>query len=331
MEYRSLGKSRLKVSAITFGAWAIGGWMWGGTDVADSVAAIHAALDHGINSIDTAPVYGFGVSEEIVGKALKGKKRDELHVFTKFGLRWDVQKGKLHMHDRDSQGKPLGIYRYAASHSVIEECERSLRRLGTDYIDLYQIHWPDSTTPVAETMEALELLKKQGKIREAGVCNYDAALLEEATRVTALAADQVPYSMLRREVEKEVVPWCVEHDMGILAYSPLQGGLLTGKYQPGHHFPEGDHRAGNRFYKAENISRVNSFLEKIAPIAADHNATLGQLVLAWTIRRPGVIAALAGARNASQGAANGRAGHLKLSEEDIDRIDYALDGMELTA
>jgi aryl-alcohol dehydrogenase-like predicted oxidoreductase len=331
MEYRSLGESRLKVSAITFGAWAIGGWMWGGTDVADSVAAIHAALDHGVNSIDTAPVYGFGVSEEIVGKALKGKKRDQLYVFTKFGLRWDVQKGKLHMQDRDAQGKPLEIYRYAAKDSVVEECERSLRRLGTDYIDLYQIHWPDATTPVAETMEALELLKRQGKIREAGVCNYDAALLEEAARVTALAADQVPYSMLRRDVEKQVIPWCVEHQMGILAYSPLQGGLLTGKYQPGHSFPEGDHRAGNRFYKQENISRVNSFLEKIAPIAAAHNATLGQLVLAWTIRRPGVIAALAGARNASQGAANGRAGHLKLSDEDIDRIDYALDGVELTA
>lgn len=303
--------------------------MWGGTDIRASVDAIHAALDHGINSIDTAPVYGFGTSEEITGKALKGRKRDQVYLFTKFGLRWDLQKGKLHMQDKDAQGKPVGIYRYAGKESVMEECERSLRRLGTDYIDLYQIHWPDPTTPIEETMEALSRLKQQGKIREAGVCNYNAAQLEEASAVVSLAADQVPFSMLRRDMEKDVIPWCLSHDMGILAYSPLQGGLLTGKYQAGHQFPEGDHRAGNRFYKPENISRTDAFLKKIAPVAAAHDVTVAQLVLSWTIHRPGVIAALAGARNPSQAAANAVAGDLKLSEEETRCIDEALADLSL--
>lgn len=329
MEYRTLGQSDLKVSAITFGAWAIGGWMWGGTDMKAAISAIHAGLDQGMNSIDTAPIYGCGLSEEIVGEALKGKQRDKIQIFTKFGLRWDTQKGTLHMDSTDGEGKPLKVYNYAAMDSVILECEQSLTRLGTDYIDLYQIHWPDPKTPIEETMEALSQLKEQGKIREAAVCNYSAEQMEEAEKVISLASNQVPYSMLLREVEKEVVLYCIEHKKGILAYSPMQRGILTGKFKPDHQFKEDDHRQERREYKPENIKRVNTFLEKIKPIADGHEATLSQLVLRWTIDQPGITVALAGARNPTQAIQNAKAVEVKLSSEEIQQINGELAKLEL--
>src|SRR6202012_2538037 len=182
MEYRKLGESGVSASAITFGAWAIGGWMWGGSERSDAVAAIRASYDEGVTSIDTAAVYGQGLSEEIVGEALQGIPREKVQIMTKFGMRWNMTRGEFAFKSQDNDGKPLDIYKYAGKDSIIKECEDSLRRLRTDYIDLYQQHWPDSTTPVCETMEALDQLLREGKIRAAGVCNYDTAHMMEAEK-----------------------------------------------------------------------------------------------------------------------------------------------------
>ncbi|HYX05742.1 MAG TPA: aldo/keto reductase, partial [Bacteroidales bacterium] len=233
MEYRKLGKTDLELTVITFGAWAIGGWMWGGADKDDAVKAIHRAIELGITSIDTAPAYGQGHSEEIVGEVISNYKRDSLQILTKYGLRWDTNKGQHFFDSVDNNGNPIDMRRLASKESVIAECEASLKRLKTDYIDLYQIHWPDPTTPVSETMEAIERLLEQGKIRAAGVCNYSAQELEEAEKTLKLASDQVPYSMVNRDIETDVVPYCLKNNLGILAYSPMQRGLLTGKMKPG--------------------------------------------------------------------------------------------------
>jgi aryl-alcohol dehydrogenase-like predicted oxidoreductase len=329
MEYRQLGESDLKVSAITFGAWAIGGWMWGGTEHNDAVRAIHASVDEGVTSIDTAPVYGQGLSEELTGDALKGLNRGKIQILTKFGMRWDLAKGTLAFKSKDNDGKDIDVYKYAGKESVILECENSLKRLGTDYIDLYQIHWPDVTTSMDETFEAVLRLKEQGKIREAGVSNYNVEQMKEADKVIKLASNQVPFSMVEREVEKELVPYCIEHKKGILAYSPLQRGILTGKIKPGHQFGEGDHRPATKFYQSENLNRINAFLDQIKPMAESKSVTLAQLVIRWTIDRPGITVALVGARNAEQAIQNARAINVKLSAEEIKFINDKLYQVQL--
>ena len=330
IEKRQLGESPVHASVITFGAWAIGGWMWGGADRKDAVEAIRASFDGGITSIDTAPAYGQGLSEEITGQAIRGTDRTKVEILTKFGLRWDVQKGEFFFNSKDNQGKDLKIYKLASRDSIMKECENSLRRLGTDYIDLYQIHWPDSTTPVTETMEALQRLLEQGKIRAAGVCNYSLGLVREAQKSIRLASNQVPYSMINRDIEKEMVPYALGHDMSIIAYSPLQRGILTGKIKPGHHFNEGDTREGNSFYTPGNIRKVNEFLGKLKPLAEEKKATPGQLVIRWTIAQPGITIALVGARNAAQAAENASAMQISLSQQEIDFMTKELENLQLT-
>src|SRR5665811_1467268 len=192
MEYRTLGQSDITVSELAFGAWAIGGWLWGGADSKDAIKAIETGIDNGMTTIDTAAVYGFGLSEELVGKAVKGK-RDKVQILTKFGLVWDEKKGEFFFASKDNAGKDLKIYSYSSKEKVISDCDKSLKRLGTDYIDLYQIHWPDPTTPVSETMEALDVLIKKGKIRAGAVCNYSTDLMTESERTFILASNQVPY------------------------------------------------------------------------------------------------------------------------------------------
>ena len=321
MEYRQLGETDLKLSAITFGAWAIGGWMWGGADRKDAVKAIQASYAEGVTSIDTAPAYGQGLSEEIVAEAIQNLPRDKVQVLTKFGLRWDVKEGEFFFKSKDAAGNDLDIYKLASKASVIKECEDCLRRLKTDYIDLFQIHWADTTTPIAETMEALTLLQQQGKIRAAGVCNYSTAQVKEAEKSIKLASDQVPYSMVLRDIEKELVPYALEQKKSIIAYSPLQRGLLTGKIKPGYQFGEGDTREGNRFYTEESIIKVNAFLDTLRPLAAEKNASLAQLVIRWTIEQPAITVALVGARNAEQAVQNAKAIEVKLSKYDIAFIN----------
>lgn len=324
MEYRTLGESDLKISAITFGAWAAGGWMWGKTDRKDAVEAIRAAYHEGVTSIDTAPIYGQGDSEEIVGDAIKDLPRDKVQILTKFGMRWDLAKGDFAMKSKNNDGKDIDVYKYAGKESVIKECEDSLRRLKTDYIDLYQIHWHDTTTPIQETFEAVADLIKQGKVMYAGVCNYNAQQMEEAEKAVKLISNQIPFSMVNRSIEKETVPYCIEHHKSVLAYSPLERGLLTGKLKAGHQFAEGDHRAGLKFFTDESIVKTNAFLEKIKPLAESKKATLSQLVLRWTIEQPGITIALAGARNAEQSVQNAKAINIKLSKEEINLINTEL-------
>jgi aryl-alcohol dehydrogenase-like predicted oxidoreductase len=324
MEYRKLGQSEIEVSVIAFGAWAIGGWLWGGSDAKDAVEAIGTAIDSGMTTIDTASVYGFGLSEELVAKAIKGK-RDRVQVLTKFGMSWEGSKGYFFFDTTNNDGKDTKIYRYASKEKVISDCEDSLRRLGTDYIDLFQIHWPDPTTPVSETMEALEILVSSGKIRAGGVCNYSVELTKEAREKFPIASNQVPYSMVNRKIEQDLVPWCVENNLGILAYSPLQRGLLAGKIKQGHKFNEGDNRPSTPYYREPNLSNIIKFLDDIKPIAEGHNVTLAQVVLNWTIRQPGITCALAGARNPSQVLDNLGATLFKLSAGEIEKINSLLD------
>lgn len=324
MEYRKLGESDLELSVITFGSWAAGGWMWGGTERSDAVDAIKASYDLGVTSIDTAPVYGQGLSEEIVGEAIKGLPRDKVQILTKYGMRWDLEKGSLAFKSKNNDGQDIDIYKYAGKESIIEECESSLRRLGTDYIDLYQIHWPDVTTPIEESMEAVQRLIEQGKVRYAGVCNYDAEQMKTAESAIRLASNQVPYSMVNRGIEEVVVPYCLANKKAILAYSPLERGLLTGKIKPGHHFQEGDHRAQHKYFSEDNVKRVNVFLDKLRPMALDKGASLGQLVLRWTIEKPGITVALVGARNAEQAVQNAKAVDVKLSAEELSFISREL-------
>lgn len=328
MEYRTLGKSGIKVSELAFGAWAIGGWMWGGTDSKDAIRAIEAAVENGMTTIDTAAVYGFGLSEELTGKAIKGK-RTKVQVLTKFGLTWNEKKGEFYFSTQDNSGKPVDIYRYSSKEKVISECEMSLKRLGTDYIDLYQIHWADPTTPVSETMEALEILVKQGKIRAGAVCNYSLELMEEAEKSFPIASNQVPYSMVNRGIEKEVVPHCIEKRTGILAYSPLQRGLLTGKIKKDHIFSDGDTRPNSLYYKEPNLSRINNLTEDLKKIADEREVTTSQLVLNWTLQQPGITCVLVGARNAAQVLDNVKAADFRLTNDEIERINKHLSALKI--
>jgi aryl-alcohol dehydrogenase-like predicted oxidoreductase len=330
MKYRKLANTDLLLSEVTFGAWAAGGWMWGGTERKDAIDAIRVSYSMGVTSIDTAPIYGQGTSEEIVGEAIKGVPRDRVQILTKYGMRWDLKKGDFAFSSKNNSGENIDIYKYAGKESIIKECEDSLKRLGTDYIDLYQIHWPDSTTPIEESMEAVSRLIEQGKVRYAGVCNYSAAQLGEAEKYITIASNQVPYSMVKRGIEAELIPYCLENDKSILAYSPLERGLLTGKIRPGHVFAPGDHRKDVLFFKEENLQRTDEFLDLLKPLAAEKHLTIGQLVILWTLQQPGITITLVGARNCEQAIENAKAIDSTLNKEEVAIITDYLEQLELT-
>lgn len=329
MEYRFLGKSDVKVSPIAFGAWAVGGWMWGGAEESEAIRAIRTAYDLGITTIDTAPVYGFGKSEELVGRAMEGVPRNNYQILTKFGMNWETAEGEYFFDTADNSGKPVKMYKLASRERIFTEIENSLRRLKTDYVDLLQIHWPDNTTPISETMSALKDLIKQGKIRAAGVCNYTTDQVEEGLKTLDIVSNQVPYSMINRGIEADVVPQALQRNLSIIPYSPLQRGLLTGKIKPGHRFNDGDSREGNKFYTAENIQRTNDLLQQIKPVADAHNASLAQLVLNWTTRQPAMDCVLAGARNEQQVRDNVNALSFQLTAEELKKIADSLAGFSL--
>jgi aryl-alcohol dehydrogenase-like predicted oxidoreductase len=325
VDYRKLGESDLEVTVVTLGAWAIGGSMWGGTDEAKAIDAIRASVDLGVTSIDTAAIYGYGRSEEIVGQAIRDLPRDRLQILTKYGLRWDAQEGEHFFDLTEPDGREMSVWRNARKESVMHECEQSLRRLGVDHIDLYQCHWRDHTVPVDEPMEAMQRLIEQGKVRAAGVSNFTVEELDRCRQLVPVVSHQPPYSMLKRDIEADLLPYCREHDVGVVVYSPLQKGLLTGKMTPDHEFAPGDHRATDPDFEADSIRRVNAFLDRIRPLAEAHGATLAQLVIGWTIRQPGVTAALVGARDAAQAEQNARAGELELSDDTLAVIDRELE------
>lgn len=329
MKQTELNGSGVRVSSIAFGAWAIGGWFWGGADEQDSLRAVQCAVDIGMTTIDTAPVYGFGQSELFIGKAIKGN-RNKVQIFTKFGLRWDKPTPVIHYENTtDNQGRKISIYRDGSKKNIIRECEDSLRRLQTDYIDLYQQHWPEALTPVEETMEALEILKQQGKILAGGVSNYSASQMAEACRHFRLISNQVPYSMVERKIEKELVPYCIANNKAIIAYSPLQRGILSGKFSPEHKFREGDHRSENIYFKKSNLIKINALLKEITPIAKSKNATLAQLAIRWALYQPGITCVLTGARNETQVLENKKAAEINFSCDEMKIINSKLNQLDL--
>jgi aryl-alcohol dehydrogenase-like predicted oxidoreductase len=302
MDFRQLGKSDIHISPIVMGTWQAGKQMWSGIEDADTIAAIRAAFDEGITTVDTAEVYGNGYSERIVHKAL-GDVRGEAVYATK-------------------------VYaNHLAYDQVFEACHRSLRSLHTDYIDLYQIHWPAGSfgtpeVPVEETMRALNELKKQGKIRAIGVSNFSREQLEEAALFGQIDSLQPPYSLFWRHVEKDAMPYCVDNQITILAYSSLAQGLLTGKFGPDFQLGKGDHRVKNRLFQGETFERVQQALAELRDICRRLNLPMNQVALAWLIRQPRTCA-IAGARNAEQSRMNARAAGVNLSESDLEMIAAA--------
>ena len=314
---REIGQSGIFTSAVGLGTWAIGGWMWGGTDETRSIAAIQASVDSGISLIDTAPAYGQGVAEEIVGKALKGR-RDKVVLATKCGLVWHVQKGD---HFFDYDGAP--VHRYLGKDAIVYEVEQSLRRLGTDYIDHYITHWQDPTTPVAETMEALETLKAQGKIRSIGASNTSAVDVQAYLACGQLDAVQEEYSMLKRDVEQSHQPLCMDNGISVLSYSSLALGLLAGKTGPTRVFTGDDQRKDNPRFSIANRQKVAALMDAIEPVTQAHGATKAQIIIAWTLQQPGITFSLCGARDAAQAEENAAAGRIRLPKEDLQLIDRA--------
>ena len=315
---RALGPSGIQASAVGLGTWVMGGWLWGGADDAQSIEAIRASLDAGVNFIDTAPAYGLGLSETLVGKAVAGR-RDKVVIATKAGLVWHVNKGE---HFFEQGGK--AVRRYLGPESLRYELEQSLRRLNTDYIDLYQTHWQDSTTPIAETMQALLDFKREGKIRAIGVSNATVEQVEEYRRHGPVDSAQEKYSMLDRELEARYLPYALKNNIAMLAYSPLANGLLTGKIPPERTFPPDDLRHNNPRFSIESRRAVQALLEQMQPVARKHGLTLSQLVIAWTLAQPGVTHALVGARDQGQALENAAAGRAALSPEDLRAIGAAL-------
>ncbi|MBN2308831.1 MAG: aldo/keto reductase [Candidatus Hydrogenedentes bacterium] len=319
MEFRQLGQSELNLPVVTFGAWAIGGWMWGGTDDEAAVRAIQRGIDVGVTCIDTAAIYGMGHSETVVGKAIAGR-RQEVLVATKCGLRWNESIGEHFFESKNNAGQEVTIYKNLKRDSIKYECEQSLKRLGIDTIDLYQCHWPDATTPLDETMEALLELQQEGKIRAFGVSNFTTDMMRECLDTAPIASDQPPYNPLQRGIEADVLPFCVEHNVGVLAYSPIAQGLLTGKVTMDRTFPDDDVRCKRPWFQPKNRKRVLDMLEQVKPIAEGHGATLTQVFIAWVVAQKGITTALVGARNEKQVEENAKAGDLKLAGDEVALI-----------
>lgn len=315
---RDVGRSGVKAAAVGLGTWAIGGWMWGGTDEAQSIAAIEASLDAGVTLIDTAPAYGLGRAEEIVGKAIAGR-RDKAIIATKCGLVWHTQKGS-HFFDQD--GRP--VHRYLGRDAIVHEVEESLRRLGTDYIDLYITHWQDATTPIAETVAALEELKTAGKIRAIGASNVNRSELEQYIETGSLDAIQERFSMIDRRIEADLLPLTVRNGVATLSYSSLALGLLSGTIGPDRVFSGDDQRKDNPRFSVANRQKAKAFSDAIRPVAERHEASIAQVVIAWTLAQEGVTFALCGARNPAQALDNARAGTLRLATDDLAAIDTAI-------
>ena len=291
--------------------------MWGGTDERRSIAAIEAAIDEGISLIDTAPAYGQGLSEEIVGKAIRGR-RDRVVLATKCGLVWHTTKGN---HFFDYEGRP--VHRYLGRESIVYEVEQSLKRLGTDYIDHYITHWQDPTTPIEETMAALEALKRDGKIRSIGASNVSPQDLAAYVAAGQLDAVQEEYSMVKRDIETTLLPICASHGVSTLSYSSLALGLLSGRIGPDRVFEGDDQRKDNPRFSIANREKVARLMREIEPIASAHGATYAQIAIAWTIQQPGITFALCGARNPDQARENAKAGRIRLSQNEIKTISEA--------
>lgn len=321
MQYKDLGNSGISASVVALGTWVTGGGeCWNGVDDQESIHAIHAALDRGVNFIDTAPAYGWGHSEEIVAKAIQGR-RDNVVLATKCGIWWEDARGSFHIH---LDGKDTYISQRPDTIAI--EIENSLRRLDTDCIDLYQMHWPSKEpdyTPVEDSMACLMKLKDEGKIRAIGVSNLTLDQLEEHCAKGDVVSDQFRYSMLWRDAEADILPYCAEHNLATLTYMSLEQGMLTGKVGMDREFAEGEFRSNadwNPWFKRENRKKVLDMLAGWSDLTGKYNCTLAQLVIAWTAAQPGVTHVLCGTRTVAQAEQNAAAGELELDAADVARI-----------
>lgn len=312
MQRTRLGRSDLLVSRICFGTWQFGG-DWGEVDRHEALAAVRAAREQDINFFDTAQGYGFGQAEEILAEGLGSelkRKRDELVIATKGGLRTDGD----------------DMVRDSSPEWLREGVEQSLGHLGLDHIDLYQLHWPDSDTPFEETAAALSELVREGKIRHVGVSNFDTGQLAELERHISVETLQPPYHLFRRDVEGEELPWCREHDVGVLAYGPLAHGLLSGRFEPGDELPADDWRSGTDLFSGEAFERNLEVVGRLSGMADQHGLTVAQLAVAWVLAQPGVHCAIVGARRPDHIEGTAPAGEVDLTSEDLEEIDGIMRG-----
>jgi aryl-alcohol dehydrogenase-like predicted oxidoreductase len=314
MQTGRLGNSDLDITPIGFGAWAIGGggwaFAWGDQDDRDSIAAIREALDQGINWIDTAAVYGLGHSEEVVARALEGV-RNRPYIFTKCSMIWN---------DRRQ------ILRSLKADSIRRECEASLRRLRVDTIDLYQIHWPDPDADIEEGWSTLAQLKAEGKVRHIGVSNFNVAQMKRAQAIAPITSLQPRYSLIHREVESEILPFAERENIGVIAYSPMASGLLTGAMtrERASKFPADDWRRQNPDFQEPRLSQNLHLAELLGEIGARHGRSAGEAAVAWVLRLPAVTGAIVGARRADQVRGTIGAAHFRLTPDELAEIDSAL-------
>lgn len=307
MEFVNISGTDLKVSRIGLGTWAMGGWMWGGTDEEESVRTIRAALDKGINLIDTAPVYGFGRSEEIVGRAIAELgKREQVILATKVGIEW-----------RDES-----VFRNSSRERILAEIEDSLRRLRTSYIDIYQVHWPDPLVPIEETAETMSQLYRQGKIRAIGVSNYSPEEMERFRAAAPLHTDQPPYNLFERQIEQNVLPFALQNGIGALTYGALCRGLLSGRMKPDSQFTGDDLRKVDPKFQSPRYAQYLQAVERLDHFAREnYGRPVLDLAIRWALDQPGVSAALWGARRPEQLAPVDSAVGWKLSAEALRTID----------
>jgi methylglyoxal reductase len=318
MQMRKLGTTNIEASVVSLGTWAIGGgpW-WGPSDNRRSIQAIHAAFDTGVTMIDTAPAYGLGRSEEIVGKALEGRRHNVV-LATKCGIWWHDIRGEFVF---EVEGHKA--YKTLAPETIRKEIAMSLQRLKTDYIDLYQTHWPviePGKYAIGDTMECLLKLKDEGKIRAIGASNVSIEQIQEYLSVGVLDAVQPKYSILDRKIEQQLLPFCINHAISTLAYSPLEQGILTGKFGLDYVLDEESTRNNIPWFRPQNRQNVLDMLARWNDLTEKYDCTLGQLVIAWTIAQPGITYALCGARKPEHAIANARAGDIMLSHEDRERM-----------
>ncbi|MEH1865869.1 MAG: aldo/keto reductase [Nostoc sp.] len=310
MQTKQLGNSELRITPIGFGAWAIGGagWAfgWGAQDDQESIEAIARALDLGVNWIDTAAIYGLGHSEEVVAKALKGRS-SRPYIFTKCSMIWD-EKGEI--------GRSL------KADSVRREVEASLRRLDIETIDLYQIHWPNPATEIEEGWTTLAKLKDEGKVRYIGVSNFNVEQLKRIQEIAPVTSLQPPYSLVKRDVENEILPFCKENNIGVIVYSPMQSGLLTGKMTSERvaNFADDDWRKKSDEFQEPRLSRNLKLAEVLQHIGKQHDRSAGEVAIAWTLNNPAVTAAIVGARNPKQVEGIITAGEFRLNQQELDQI-----------
>ncbi len=309
MERLGFGKTGLQVSPLVLGTWVTGGWAWGGSDEKVSLAAILRALELGINFIDTAPVYGFGKSEQIVGQALREWGREKVVVATKCGLEWDAKQR---------------IRRNSSPGRISQEVDDSLKRLAVDCIDLYQIHWPDPATPFEDSLKSLLKIQELGKIRHIGVSNFTRAQVEECMQYGAIQSLQPPYNMFEREAEKELLPFCLENGLATLAYGGLCRALLTGKFKGDERFPKGDLRRADPKFKPDRFKKYVSAVDAIKPIAAAYGKSPAQFALRWALQQPGVTCVIAGARTAKQAEDNSGVSGWTIEPGDLQKVDEIL-------